>query len=174
MGSRPLKNASAPCRPTGSTLRIQPGNWWVLRASNSRPTPCKGAALPTELSTQCPLAEEKDDKPENPKSANGKEIRTARHGCQGDRGIGISVCMPGRQRPCAPGLQGTYIRMAGCMHVRTPGDGCRATRRVHVMAAPAGMAQRQAHVPENDNGQHRNAGHCGLDPCDGIHVTGSM
>ena len=27
-------------------------NWWVLRGSNSRPTPCKGAALPTELSTQ--------------------------------------------------------------------------------------------------------------------------
>ncbi|CAM2174034.1 hypothetical protein PSAC2689_230041 [Paraburkholderia sacchari] len=26
--------------------------WWVLRGSNSRPTPCKGAALPTELSTQ--------------------------------------------------------------------------------------------------------------------------
>ncbi len=26
-------------------------NWWVLRGSNSRPTPCKGAALPTELST---------------------------------------------------------------------------------------------------------------------------
>src|SRR6266853_2605463 len=25
--------------------------WWVLRGSNSRPTPCKGAALPTELST---------------------------------------------------------------------------------------------------------------------------
>ena len=27
-------------------------SWWVLRGSNSRPTPCKGAALPTELSTQ--------------------------------------------------------------------------------------------------------------------------
>ena len=27
--------------------------WWVLRGSNSRPTPCKGAALPTELSTRC-------------------------------------------------------------------------------------------------------------------------
>src|SRR5882762_7381180 len=26
--------------------------WWVLRGSNSRPTPCKGAALPTELSTR--------------------------------------------------------------------------------------------------------------------------
>src|SRR6266571_5075543 len=25
-------------------------DWWVLRGSNSRPTPCKGAALPTELS----------------------------------------------------------------------------------------------------------------------------
>ena len=33
--------------------------WWVLRGSNSRPTPCKGAALPTELSTRidCHLAE---------------------------------------------------------------------------------------------------------------------
>ena len=26
--------------------------WWVLRGSNSRPSPCKGGALPTELSTQ--------------------------------------------------------------------------------------------------------------------------
>ena len=25
-------------------------SWWMLRVSNSRPTPCKGAALPTELS----------------------------------------------------------------------------------------------------------------------------
>src|ERR1700754_5091320 len=25
--------------------------WWVLRGSNPRPTPCKGAALPAELST---------------------------------------------------------------------------------------------------------------------------
>src|SRR5574337_1302276 len=25
--------------------------WWVLTGSNRRPTPCKGAALPTELST---------------------------------------------------------------------------------------------------------------------------
>src|SRR5688572_12007309 len=28
--------------------------WWVLRGSNPRPTPCKGAALPTELSTREP------------------------------------------------------------------------------------------------------------------------
>ncbi len=27
--------------------------WWVLRGSNPRPTPCKGAALPAELSTLC-------------------------------------------------------------------------------------------------------------------------
>ena len=26
-------------------------DWWVLRGSNSRPSPCKGGALPTELST---------------------------------------------------------------------------------------------------------------------------
>ena len=26
--------------------------WWVLQGSNLRPTPCKGAALPTELNTQ--------------------------------------------------------------------------------------------------------------------------
>ena len=26
--------------------------WWVLRGSNPRPTPCKGAALPAELSTR--------------------------------------------------------------------------------------------------------------------------
>ena len=28
------------------------GDWWVLRGSNPRPTPCKGAALPAELSTR--------------------------------------------------------------------------------------------------------------------------
>src|SRR3546814_11104662 len=27
-------------------------SWWVLRGSNPRPTPCKGDALPTELSTR--------------------------------------------------------------------------------------------------------------------------
>ena len=26
--------------------------WWVLRGSNPRPSPCKGDALPAELSTQ--------------------------------------------------------------------------------------------------------------------------
>src|SRR4051794_28569878 len=30
--------------------------WWVLRGSNPRPTPCKGAALPTELSTRAASA----------------------------------------------------------------------------------------------------------------------
>ena len=29
--------------------------WWVLRGSNPRPTPCKGAALPAELSTRSQL-----------------------------------------------------------------------------------------------------------------------
>ena len=28
------------------------GTWWVLTGSNRRPTPCKGAALPTELRTR--------------------------------------------------------------------------------------------------------------------------
>lgn len=27
--------------------------WWVLQGSNLRPSPCKGDALPAELSTQC-------------------------------------------------------------------------------------------------------------------------
>src|SRR5689334_4444718 len=27
--------------------------WWVLRGSNPRHSPCKGDALPTELSTRC-------------------------------------------------------------------------------------------------------------------------
>ncbi|VXC33044.1 hypothetical protein MASSI9I_60283 [Massilia sp. 9I] len=26
--------------------------WWALRGSNSRPNPCKGSALPTELSAR--------------------------------------------------------------------------------------------------------------------------
>src|SRR4051795_12969394 len=30
-------------------------NWWVLRGSNSRHSPCKGDALPTELSTRARL-----------------------------------------------------------------------------------------------------------------------
>src|SRR5215472_1374194 len=29
--------------------------WWVLRGSNSRHSPCKGDALPTELSTRAPV-----------------------------------------------------------------------------------------------------------------------
>ena len=29
-----------------------PRPWWVLRGSNLRPSPCKGDALPTELSTR--------------------------------------------------------------------------------------------------------------------------
>jgi hypothetical protein len=33
-----------------------PGKWWVLRGSNPRPTPCKGVALPAELSTLCAKA----------------------------------------------------------------------------------------------------------------------
>ena len=34
---------------------MRPGIWWVLRGSNPRHSPCKGDALPTELSTQRPL-----------------------------------------------------------------------------------------------------------------------
>src|SRR6218665_3046873 len=35
------------------SLQVLPGFlWWVLTVSNRRPTPCKGAALPTELRTQ--------------------------------------------------------------------------------------------------------------------------
>src|SRR5690606_13389057 len=45
------------CRPMQQRLRRRRdspvgGIWWVLRGSNSRPTPCKGAALPAELSTR--------------------------------------------------------------------------------------------------------------------------
>src|SRR5213595_3157605 len=38
----------------GAILAARRGDhgWWVLRGSNPRPTPCKGAALPTELSTR--------------------------------------------------------------------------------------------------------------------------
>lgn len=41
------------CRTLWNCLEaIRETEWWVLRGSNSRPTPCKGAALPTELSTR--------------------------------------------------------------------------------------------------------------------------
>src|SRR5436305_14731127 len=33
------------------TVPGSPSCWWVLTGSNRRPTPCKGAALPAELST---------------------------------------------------------------------------------------------------------------------------
>ncbi len=33
-------------------------NWWVLTGSNRRHSPCKGDALPTELSTHAPIADE--------------------------------------------------------------------------------------------------------------------
>src|SRR3954468_17093892 len=44
----------AQIRPTKNKARISAGllDWWVLTVSNRRPTPCKGAALPTELSTR--------------------------------------------------------------------------------------------------------------------------
>ena len=32
-------------------------NWWVLTGSNRRHSPCKGDALPTELSTRLRLAQ---------------------------------------------------------------------------------------------------------------------
>src|SRR5690606_1894019 len=42
--------APVPERICDAGRRREP--WWVLRGSNSRPTPCKGAALPAELSTR--------------------------------------------------------------------------------------------------------------------------
>ncbi len=33
-------------------LNYRSESWWVLRGSNPRPSPCKGDALPAELSTQ--------------------------------------------------------------------------------------------------------------------------
>ncbi len=33
-------------------LKFDIGIWWVLRGSNPRPSPCKGDALPAELSTR--------------------------------------------------------------------------------------------------------------------------
>ena len=33
-------------------LNYHSWRWWVLRGSNPRPSPCKGDALPAELSTQ--------------------------------------------------------------------------------------------------------------------------
>lgn len=41
--------------PENQGLVVQ-WRWWVLRGSNPRPTPCKGAALPTELSTHCAIS----------------------------------------------------------------------------------------------------------------------
>src|ERR1700682_110105 len=35
-----------------SRSRPRPGGWWVLRGSNPRLSPCKGDALPAELSTR--------------------------------------------------------------------------------------------------------------------------
>ena len=33
-------------------LNYHSNSWWVLQGSNLRPSPCKGDALPAELSTQ--------------------------------------------------------------------------------------------------------------------------
>jgi hypothetical protein len=35
----------------GAYIYVSRATWWVLRGSNSRHSPCKGDALPTELST---------------------------------------------------------------------------------------------------------------------------
>ena len=34
------------------TCKTSETDWWALRGSNSRPNPCKGSALPTELSAR--------------------------------------------------------------------------------------------------------------------------
>lgn len=55
-----IEHVVGPVSPVGSqtTQRrtkvrlLDAHRWWVLRGSNPRPTPCKGAALPTELSTR--------------------------------------------------------------------------------------------------------------------------
>ena len=50
------------------TLALPVKPWWVLRGSNPRPSPCKGDALPTELSTRkrpqaaAPFADRPDDR----------------------------------------------------------------------------------------------------------------
>src|SRR5690606_11409619 len=43
-----------PGRPATTPVRRPASGWWVLRGSNPRPSPCKGDALPAELSTPVP------------------------------------------------------------------------------------------------------------------------
>ncbi len=45
-----------PCVDENATC-VDGEQWWVLRGSNPRPTPCKGAALPAELSTRSTIAD---------------------------------------------------------------------------------------------------------------------
>ena len=49
--SRSMRSRENEKGEPGFAFAQRVGTWWVLRGSNPRPTPCKGAALPTELST---------------------------------------------------------------------------------------------------------------------------
>jgi hypothetical protein len=54
LGGATQEGGSRPCakRQRRTWVRLVLIGWWVLTGSNRRPTPCKGAALPAELSTQ--------------------------------------------------------------------------------------------------------------------------
>ena len=47
---RDLSERKTRCKKNGEHVVRHCRGWWALTVSNRRPTPCKGAALPTELS----------------------------------------------------------------------------------------------------------------------------
>ena len=71
--------------------------WWVLRGSNPRPSPCKGDALPAELSTQAFILSTTIKQLKGKKGANyAIPLNVGQGGCPG------GCPAPRRQSNCIP------------------------------------------------------------------------
>src|SRR5260370_37675009 len=66
--------------------------WWVLRGSNPRPSPCKGDALPAELST--PLEEGRENTRGSPAWLRARPNNSREPRWQGRISAGIILALP--------------------------------------------------------------------------------
>ena len=92
-------------------IRYSNRSWWVLRGSNPRPSPCKGDALPTELSTrERPRVKASSNDPQGgargsprPPPISAAYIASARNDCQ-QRVPGVSGAS-GQSHSRLPGVE---------------------------------------------------------------------
>ena len=80
--------------------------WWVLRGSNSRPTPCKGAALPTELNTRILFPDSRH--PSMMNFGNKKTSRTRFFVRDAFNSITLVLAERTGLEPATPGVTGRY------------------------------------------------------------------